>query len=490
MTTSVRSPAVDPDIRPIFADPTSADAAYMKDVAETKRFLERWSLDRAFREALEQDAVAAVARYGFDVDVEALRPIWDAATAKRLKAEAAAGLPVVLPATVRRYNAFIREKLEYRDRMRVAQEPRDPRMASWRLRQMHRCVGELGPQKSDGLVHATAAFELAKGCTVGCWFCAVGAEPFAEAARYTPEMAGLWRGCLEVVRDVIGESTRWGFCYWASDPMDNPDYERFCLDFAQILGRFPQTTTAIAMRDVARTRALLTLSAAHGCELNRFSILTRKILDQVHATFTAEELAYVELLPLNKESDVVKVNAGRARVRVPKGEKVVDPAYASTIACVSGFLFNMVERSVRLVTPCNASDRWPLGYWTLERGTFDSPASLRALLTGMIERNMKPVLGADDLVRFRRDVQWGQDEQGYHATSLWVRRRIGGYPAIGPLGELIVAGQHSAGDLALAMEAEHDVPLAETFHVLNELFRIGVLDEEPTPPAAAVAPTP
>ena len=41
-----------------------------------------------------------------------------------------------------------------------------------------------------------------------------------------------------------------------------------------------------------------------------------------------------------------------------------------TIACVSGFLFNMVERNVRLISPCNASERWPLGYRIYDEGTF------------------------------------------------------------------------------------------------------------------------
>jgi len=31
-----------------------------------------------------------------------------------------------------------------------------------------------------------------------------------------------------------------GFCYWGTDPMDNPDYEKFCLDFHEVLGIFPK----------------------------------------------------------------------------------------------------------------------------------------------------------------------------------------------------------------------------------------------------------
>ena len=35
----------------------------------------------------------------------------------------------------------------------------------------------------------------------------------------------------------------------------------------------------------------------------------------------------------------------------------------NTIGCVTGFLFNMVDRTVQLISPCTATDEWPLGFY-------------------------------------------------------------------------------------------------------------------------------
>jgi hypothetical protein len=65
-------------------------------------------------------------------------------------------------------------------------------------------------------------------------------EVLTNLHRYTGQRAGAWE-----------------FLYWATDPFDNPDWESFCLDFCDVFGRFPLTTTAQAMRDPARTHAFM-----------------------------------------------------------------------------------------------------------------------------------------------------------------------------------------------------------------------------------------
>jgi hypothetical protein len=75
---------------------------------------------------------------------------------------------------------------------------------------------------------------------------------------------------------VFGEAATAGYCYWGNDPLDNPDYESFLIDFHDIIKAFPQTTTAQADRHVDRVRALLRLSEEKGGMIDRFSILTLK----------------------------------------------------------------------------------------------------------------------------------------------------------------------------------------------------------------------
>ncbi len=60
----------------------------------------------------------------------------------------------------------------------------------------------------------------------------------------------------------------------------------------------------------------------------------------------------------------------------------------ATIACVAGFLINLPERQLRLVSPCAPSDAWPDGYRTLEAARVDGASGLDDLMGRMIERHM------------------------------------------------------------------------------------------------------
>ncbi|AJA65472.1 hypothetical protein QIH93_06405 [Bradyrhizobium ottawaense] len=98
-------------------------------------------------------------------------------------------------------------------------------------------------------------------------------------------------------------------------------------------------------------------------------MLSRAHLNQIHTAFSPEELLGVELILQGKEAQTAKAMVGRARERKEKRRGAnKDGAIAflernhTTIACVSGFLVNMRQGRLRLVTPVPGSDRWPLGY--------------------------------------------------------------------------------------------------------------------------------
>jgi radical SAM family RiPP maturation amino acid epimerase len=465
------------EIKPIFMDRATADPEYVSGIARTKRFLERWSADPAFREQVHADPYGLSARYGLEADPEEIRLLWDTeALARHTEGE-----PV--PLAVRRYESFIREKLQFREVIRAASAPQEPRLKAWRRRQMYRAVSELGLAKSHGIVHAPVCFELAKGCSVGCWFCGVSAPKLEDIFLYTKQNALLWRETLEAVRDLLGPAAAHGFCYWATDPLDNPDYERFLTDFADILGDFPQTTTAIPMRDPARVRGLLKLSRERGGKLDRFSVLTLGILDKVHAEYSADELAFVELVTQNKGTIGSKAFAGRARKfdrsRAQDNGDALDDTLSGTVACVSGFLFNMVERTVRLVSPCNANERWSMGYRVYAQGTFNSGKDLRELLEKMIADNMPASVTHRDPVRFQRHLKYEELEDGFQVSSTLTTQTFDHLPHARHLGRVVADADKTAGEIALLLQDEHDIPLHETFHALNILFSNGVLDDEP-----------
>ncbi len=464
-------------------------SAYASEVSHLKRFIERWRADSSFRKALPLQPAEISASHGLLTDPEILRPYWEG---KESPSDPE-------PLAIKRYRFFTREKLLHREKLRCVEcAPSDSRHRVWRERQIRRTMGHLGARSHDGIVHAPFAIELCDGCSVGCWFCGVSAKKKGGDHLYTPNNAVEWREILQALRERLGPAAGTGFLYWASDPLDNPDYELFAADFARICGRFPQTTTSIAHRHCERVRSLLRLSMEMGCTINRFSILSLSAFNTIMEYFTPEELLYCELVCQNNEATLMQSSAGRARGNQrlkAKAAQLEDSAAWSetpgTIACVSGFLVNMVTRSIRLITPCPASPLWPNGYWILDERTFSSATHFAELLDEMVEDNCRGHLRHDDLVRFRADIRHESTPQGfilhsYGSVKTYGRPQSPPSEFLRELGETIAAGKSSAGKIALDFEDRHGRPPEETFILLNRLFNNGDIHEEPVPATCAV----
>jgi radical SAM family RiPP maturation amino acid epimerase len=466
----------------LLGDLSAVPAEYKSAVAQTKRFLERWTMDPSFRTRYGEDPTGALADLGLTLTPAHVHPFVDRDEASRVSRAIRAGEPTGVPDSVVQYRAFLGEKIAHRTELRANSYANDPRLAAWRRRQIRRAQSELGQARSDAIVHAPMAIELSKGCTVGCWFCGVAAPKFDHNFAYTPENATLWRETLQVLDDVLGRCAQNGFLYWATDPLDNPDYESFLTDFHAVLGRCPQTTTAQGPKDIERTRALLRRAYAMGSSIDRFSVIALNHLYRLHENFTPEEMLRIECVPQNKEASPnhLKSNAGRARrFAAKRAEELVGEEKTSTIACVSGFLFNMVDRRVQLITPCNASDRWPLGYWVLDEGHFDSGAELREVVETMLRRSVRTHLQPGDAVTVRPDltVDGAGGELSFQANG--VRVRLGAHPDLDTLVPLLTEGGHTAEEIALRRQRRDGIQLARTYALLGEVFDAGLLDEEP-----------
>lgn len=463
-------------------------------LAQIKRFMERLVADARFRAALEEHAdhpLRVTRKYGIDVDPLDLLPLWHSAHLRwRKTPRCAESWPLAAL-----WDAHLDRMITHRGMIREAGSTQEslPRFHAWRQRQIRRGASELG-QSADAIVHPVIAYELSEGCSIGCWFCGISADRFAGHFPYTEDNAALWRGVLEAAVELFGPAASTGFCYWATDPMDNPDYDRFIEDHYHITGGLPQTTTAAPMKDVSLTRRVLALQRRHPTTINRFSILSVRILDRVHAEFDAEELLEVELIAQNRESLARKASAGRAAERRAKaaargrgtdGLRLSD--LHTTIACVSGFLVNMPRRTVRLVSPTAAGGRWPKGYRVYDEARFDSPGEFLECMQQMVEDYMPEAVPAQARLGFREDLGFEGIEGGFvlHGTNARYTVRSDAFSS--ELGALIRMGSLTSGEIVQRLVAE-GADIFVVTRAIQQLFDLGFLNDDPS--MDGIAPTP
>ena len=442
--------------------------------ARVKRFRERWTADDAFRAAVAVDPSAEAARFGLEAD--GMAALWTAG--RFVDASTAEGR------ALQRLDAASQAYLDF-----TADDSGAPESyIAWRARQKARAALGQGYVVAPLGLHLPFTVELTKGCSVGCWFCGLSADSL-EAAL--PTDLDSWAGMLRALRGVFGASAVRGFLYWATDPLDHPDYESYCEVFRRELGVFPVTTTAMPLADPARTRRLLELSRAGGSPSMRFSVISKRQLDDIHAEFSADELADVDLVMVNRESILGLAQAGRLREKAQRrperaalerrklSDRDDDEVFSHrTIACVSGFLIEPVIGRVRLISPEPCSDRWPDGYAVFDEARFDGPEEFGAAVRDMARRNM--TAEPPDRLALMRGVQVSQTGPNVvraEARGVWVDFRA--HRPIGHLPALAEAFRGGAGvDAAAARIAGRfklDPALARKDAV--ELWRKGVLIE-------------
>lgn len=442
--------------------------------SQTKRFFQKWDADPAFKQEISRNPHQADYLYKLDIkpdEIELLR---------NQEQNQQQGQGVAITLLSKNYREFTNAQLNWCEHIRhLANSPVDSRFMAWRERQIARCLSQFVNRKIE---HFPMCFELSKGCSVGCWFCGVSAPKISDIFFHNEENAKLWRDVLSLMKQMLGSAAGSGFCYCATDPFDNPDYEKFLCDFQDILGVFPQTTTAQPLKNPVRTRSFLKLSLEKGCLLNRFSILSLKILNQLHEEFSPEELSFVELVLQNEESGIPKSNSGRARVRnkrkSEKNHEVLDDSFSGTSACVSGFLFNMVDRSVKLISPCNSSDLWPLGYIVYDEGIFTNADDLKILLEKMIDKHMPLTVSLSERIRFRSDLKYESTPDGFQLSTRFLTLKFQNDPYLKQLGEIIHKGDKTAEEIARFLTV-CGVSSIYTFQSLNVMFKNGVLANEP-----------
>lgn len=359
----------------------------IKKVAWIKRFMEYESLFPGFAEEVQIGGNETLKKYGIPLDISEIG-------FKAKDPQNPNHMESARPGTVSDdYAEFMNHKFAMIDILRSECEPSNDTFKKWRSRQIGRCNMQLGP-KVMALIHAPVVFELADGCSVGCEFCGLNAGRLKSVFRYTDENAKLFKDILKISKEVVGDAAGSGTLYFASEPLDNPDYELFMKEYVDVFDRIPQITTATVLKHREQMHKLLEALKENRRQIYRFSVLSLEHAKEIFAEFTPEELVLVELLPQFEEAPTNNfVNAGRNADR--------NEEFGDTISCVSGFIVNMARKEIRISTPTWACKEHPTGEYLLYRRNFEDAEGFREVLTEGIKTCMSNILGPKEEIRVR-----------------------------------------------------------------------------------------
>lgn len=371
------------------------DPKDMKDIANVKRIMEYQALIPGFVDRLNADPEAVLLELGMNFSIK------DISFGPNTFENGDVRMHPLYPGTPAvKYAKFMDRKLEHRSKLRDKCEPVNPAMKKWRARQIARCMIQLGV-KSYALIHAPFSIELSDGCSVGCDFCALASKGLQSVFRYTPENAKLFNDVLYTAKEIIGDGAGMGTLYFASEPLDDPDYEKFKEDYTRCFDMIPQITTARSTMNIERLRPLLREINETQKNIYRFSILSEEMARQVFDAFSPEELILTELLPQYEEAPTSAL--------IKSGRGATEDEYGDTISCMSGFVVNLARRDVKLTTPVWSSKDHPTGEAILEIGTFSNGNEFGELILGMISRHMKNIIASDDEIMLEEGISL-QDE--------------------------------------------------------------------------------
>lgn len=448
------------------------DIDFIQRVAHIKRFLELWTMLPGFQELNPSQMKEDLNSYGVNVNVEEVLYFC------KLKGDSISK-NTVLPDAVRDYQQFLHDKLAYRAELqKQGCVPENVKFSKWRTRQLNRCWGELG-KRNEAIIHTPLMFELSAGCSVACPFCGLAAGKLSKIYKGSPDNLDLWRSVLQVSLEIIGPATATGTCYYATEPLDNPDYEKFVKVYHDVLGSVPQLTTAKSMQNSQRTRKALMDMDILDRRIHRFSVLSLEQFKGIMNAFTPEELLLVELLPQFEEAPHNSFAQTGRQLSDIKNEN------HETIACTSGFVVNMANKSIMLKTPCGAKSSSPTGELLIASEHFTDSTDFRRVLNMMIDKYMPSIVSDNIPVKFYPYFEYISHDQGFSLeTTTGYTLHVAGYESdnkniLGLLGQKISEQSLTQDELAILLMNDADIAPEQTYFAINKLFKGGLLIEKP-----------
>lgn len=484
--------------------PISFSDEELSNIDQIKRFLEWLEGDPEFasavtENALNDDQLTRLKNIGVHFDSEELSLIWekpeiylklvlqgtnvshkeDKTTAEETKQIAQFPLLALWAKSIQqKNNSFCNSK------NKVFKVPDNKKYDAWRTRRIASGKSELG--KFGYMIdHPVFAFELGDGCSVGCWFCAFATRKLKQNFDYAENKAFFEQIVQSGVKLFGKKGAAMALLYYGTEPHDNPDYLDCIKEYHRITGE-PLCTSTAVVTDAPWLREMIAYYREHKCSWPRLSVLSKELLYQIHDLYTPEELRDVSLLMQMKDHQRCKVTGGRILTE-QNGLKERDAGHYTdslvpqgSIACVSGFLVNMVHQTIKLISPCYTSEKWPYGYRVFDTLSFTDAADYQQAIETLIERNMPDCPPADARAAFRDDLDCRITEAGFDLISpnqIHHFKGNNGSKAYKDLGALIAQGELSYRELFERM-IEHNRcnPLVITAMV-KHLFDAGLLDE-------------
>lgn len=299
---------------------------------------------------------------------------------------------------------ILREALDLDTSFRHLQRQLQPSHGGWKIwrdLQISRYSREDISTRSSQITHIPYAIELSEGCSGGCSFCGVSAQALQNSGLPFKDGKEIYQILLEVLGNACGLLSQYGVLYWATDPLDQPDYECYANLFHQKFGLWPITTTALAENHIERIRGMLRSPAAERPWGLRCSMRSRFAYHKLFKELTPLERGVIRFLPQYPESSSQHALAGRSFSKDTASQQIQS---GGTIACMSGFLISLPKREIQLITPCLAEPKNVNGYRVLGRDSFTSIEDLPNAFNKLLEILPCPPIQLDTLLKLTIDL--------------------------------------------------------------------------------------
>ena len=363
----------------------------------------------------------------------------------------------------------------------------------WRKRRIRAVRSELG-WYGHGIDHPTFSIELGIGCTVGCTFCAFDAQTHQTNFDYSvAENRELFKSVAHALKRIIGDGSGGGMLYYATEPNDNPNYIDFLQDWYDITEY--KLCTSTARYDLKWIEDLTKFySTPEPTPWPRISVLSPHCMEKIHNHFKPIDFIYPWILAqsIEMEDERMKVPGGREKYGMKRLETLKDARNSLTaesvdysiipqgsIACVTGFKINMVNKTITATSPCYTSYKWSHGYRDYGTVSFSTPESVYPAFIKLIESVMTEEFDPSSIFAWRDDLDFRVLDDGFVLVSPYLFHTFRGTAYYTALGNILSSCNGCSfgeiRDLILKQVEKSDYYTTTVF--LQRFYNSGFTDE-------------